>query len=62
MISATNKLAVINGKITHVGDSLAGNKITNIEPNFVVLDGPEGKITLVLLTNPATAVPAKDGD
>lgn len=48
MISPFNRLAVINGKIHHVGDLFDDVKITSIEKNAVYFSGPEGNFTLVL--------------
>lgn len=56
MISAQNRLAVINGTIVHVGDEFSGMKVQAIESNRVVMEGPQGKTNLVLLTNPRKEV------
>jgi hypothetical protein len=51
-VSKDNKLAVINGRIMHVGDFLSDVQVISIEENKVVLDGPDGKINLNLLGIP----------
>jgi hypothetical protein len=48
MISPDHRLAVINGKIVHVGDQLDTIRVTAINENNVEIDGPNGKVRLVL--------------
>jgi hypothetical protein len=50
IISPENKLAVINGKIFHEGDTVNGMKVISIEANSVDLASPQEKLTLTLLT------------
>ncbi|MDR3492179.1 MAG: hypothetical protein P4M12_09100 [Gammaproteobacteria bacterium] len=52
LTSPTSKAAVINGRIVHVGDYFSTVQVISIETNKVELMGPDGKITLVLLTTP----------
>jgi hypothetical protein len=53
IISPGHSLAVINGKIVHLGEMINGMKVTSIKPNSVDLESPQEKETLVLI---ATAV------
>ncbi len=48
MISTDNRLAVINGKIHHVGDQFDGAKIISIDKNVVSIDSPNGNFILML--------------
>jgi hypothetical protein len=56
VISAQNRLAVINGTVVHVGDEFSGMKVQTIESNRVVMQGPQGQTNLVLMTNPSKEV------
>lgn len=52
IISEQRKIAVINETILQVGDEILGNKVVEIEPNTVQLEGGSGRITLFLLGAP----------
>ena len=56
MIWKDRRLAVINGKIVHVGDSFNNARIIKIESNTVEMEGAEGRFTLQLLTYPLKRV------
>ena len=49
VIASDHRLAVINGKIVHVGDEVNGAKVTAINKDTVAIDGPDGKHSLVLI-------------
>jgi len=61
IISTERKLAIINGKILHIGEILDDNKVIAINENTVELLGPNGKITLVLLSYPAKPINEPNG-
>ena len=48
LISSERRVAVINEKVLKEGDEIAGFKVIRIEQNAVHLDGPNGKLTLLL--------------
>lgn len=50
MISAGSSLAVINGKIVHLGETINGMKVISIKPGSVDLESPQEKLTIVLLS------------
>lgn len=52
LFSVERKIAVINGQWLRVGDKVDGVTVTRIEKNSVDIDGPGGKQTLTLLTQP----------
>lgn len=49
IISAKRRVAVINDKSMQIGDIVFDQKVIAIESNYVILEGPEGKMTLYLL-------------
>jgi hypothetical protein len=49
LISPDRRVAVLNDQPAMVGEEVSGYKIIEIQPNFVVLDGAQGRITLFLL-------------
>lgn len=48
LISADRKIAVINGQYLGIGGEIAGNHVVDIQSDAVQLDGPSGRITLLL--------------
>lgn len=52
IISADSRIAVINGRIFHVGDELDNMKVIAINPTTVEIERPSGRQILTLLTNP----------
>lgn len=56
MIWQHKRLASINGIIVHEGDVFNKNRIIKINSNTVELEGPDGRITLQLLTSPLKRV------
>ena len=48
IISATTKVAIIGGISVKIGDDISGNRITEINSDSVIMDGPDGKIVLYL--------------
>jgi hypothetical protein len=52
LISAERTNAVINNKIYHVGDKIYDSTVIAIHKNEVKLSGPEGSVTLKLLSIP----------
>ena len=52
LIGPERRSAIINGQSVTVGDRIAGARVARIESGEVLLDGPERRITLRLLSNP----------
>ncbi|MDR3477046.1 MAG: hypothetical protein P4M14_03355 [Gammaproteobacteria bacterium] len=52
MISKDKTVAVINGKVVHIGDEIDNAKVTAINSNTVELEAPNGNLTLTLMINP----------
>src|SRR5579872_4379611 len=50
--SSSGRVAVINGALAAIGDSVYGNKVVAIDVNTVQLQGASGRITLFLLGSP----------
>jgi hypothetical protein len=48
MISADHRLAVINGKIRHIGDQFDDFKVVSIEDNVVFMSSSTANFTLTL--------------
>lgn len=51
LISPIRRVAVINDVSVQVGDIIGNAKVVSIEPNTVQLEGPVGRIKLILLNN-----------
>lgn len=51
LISPYRRIAVINATPVATGALIAGYKVIDIQPNYVVLDGIQGRITLFLLSH-----------
>lgn len=47
-------LAVINGRSLHVGESIAGERVTAIQPGRVLLAGTQGQRVLPLVSGKTT--------
>lgn len=47
-------LAVINGRSLHVGESIAGQRVTAIQPGRVLLAGEQGQRVLSLVSRKTT--------
>ncbi len=56
MIGSGKRIAVINGRIVHIGDQVGFAKVVSIEPNQVQLISSQGMETLTLLVNPLRKV------
>lgn len=52
LISADRKIAVINGQNLGMGEQVGGNYIVDIQPNAVQLEGPSGRMELLLFGKP----------
>jgi hypothetical protein len=48
LIAPDHRMAVINGKIVHVGEQINGAKVVDIRASNVDIEGPNGKVSLVL--------------
>jgi MSHA biogenesis protein MshK len=48
IVSPDRRIAVINGQYLSMGDEIVGSHIVDIQANTVQLDGPGGRITLLL--------------
>jgi hypothetical protein len=48
LIAPNHRMAVINGKILHVGDLINGAKVIDIKETNVDIEGPHGKASLVM--------------
>lgn len=55
IISGPEKVAIINGRIVTVGDSLGNQKVLEINPNGVILGGKGGK-TVIKLKQPSLSI------
>jgi hypothetical protein len=51
LISSDRRLAVVNGKLLQIGDSVDNGKVLAINTNSVVIEAPTGKQELKLFTN-----------
>ncbi|MBV8802165.1 MAG: hypothetical protein JO131_04245 [Gammaproteobacteria bacterium] len=51
IIAPDRAIAIINGEAIKVGEQIKGNKLINITPFSVQLEGVDGKMTLFLLDN-----------
>lgn len=47
-ISEERRVAIINGQTVTLGEDVEGEKVIAIESDSVILEGPEGKMTLYL--------------
>lgn len=52
LISPDRKIAVINGQYLSMGDEIVGNHVVDIQAETVQLDGPSGRIILLLFGKP----------
>jgi hypothetical protein len=59
LIAPDHRMAVINGKILHIGDQINATKVININDTNVDLESSNGKVTLVL-TGSSVAKPVKE--
>jgi hypothetical protein len=51
IIARDRAVAIINGEPIKVGEQIKGNRLVNISPYSVQLEGVDGKMTLFLLDN-----------
>lgn len=49
IIARERSIAIINGEPIKIGEQIKGNKLIDIKPYSVQLEGVDGKITLFLL-------------
>jgi TPP-dependent pyruvate/acetoin dehydrogenase alpha subunit len=49
ILAKNRQVAVINGQTVQLNEQIGGNRLVNIQPNSVQLEGSDGKMTLFLL-------------